>query len=303
MENARDALKWLVEEWASKLAGILESMTDLRPETTWDAVSLDGVSVDSAPGAEIPENSLVWRQILSLSPEPAVWIAAPEPVWRDLGSRTLQAAGVENVEPSDARNTWLEIVNQSVAALTPELSRRARRDIVCEKGDEAPEGPPQLRFIRVEVTYGEERLPLFIAFSSLLIAAADTSGKTEDEARAEEAEVLGDALIPQLGPQPAGIAKTFDLLLEVALPVSISFGRTQLPIRDVLKLTTGSIVELNRTVTEPVEVIVNDCVIARGEVVVVEGNYGVRIRQIISREERFRTGTISAHRSQKPAQA
>jgi flagellar motor switch protein FliN/FliY len=48
-------------------------------------------------------------------------------------------------------------------------------------------------------------------------------------------------------------------------------------------------VELNRALSEPVEVIVNNCVIARGEVVVVEGNYGVRIKQVISRQERLRT--------------
>ena len=79
-----------------------------------------------------------------------------------------------------------------------------------------------------------------------------------------------------------------------ALPVSISFGRTFLPIKDVLKLTTGSIVELDRGVNEPVDVIVNNCVIARGEVVVVEGNYGVRILQIASRYERLRTGSASS---------
>ena len=71
--------------------------------------------------------------------------------------------------------------------------------------------------------------------------------------------------------------------------MSVSFGRAQLPLKDVIKLTTGSIVELNRAVSEPVDVIVNNCVIARGEVVVVEGNFGVRIRQVISRQERLRT--------------
>ena len=69
----------------------------------------------------------------------------------------------------------------------------------------------------------------------------------------------------------------------------MSFGRAQVPLKDVLKLTTGSVVELNRAVSEPVEVIVNNCVIARGEVVVVEGNFGVRIQQVISRQERLRT--------------
>ena len=80
-----------------------------------------------------------------------------------------------------------------------------------------------------------------------------------------------------------------DLLLEVDLPVSISFGKAQLPLKDVLKLTTGSIVELNRGVNEQVEVLVNQCLIARGEVVVVEGNYGVRIQEIATRNDRLRS--------------
>jgi flagellar motor switch protein FliN/FliY len=84
-------------------------------------------------------------------------------------------------------------------------------------------------------------------------------------------------------------SKTLDLLLEVELPVSVSFGRTEIPFKDVVKLSTGSILELNRAVSEPVEIIVNNCVIARGEVVVIEGNYGVRVTQVISRQERLRT--------------
>lgn len=82
-----------------------------------------------------------------------------------------------------------------------------------------------------------------------------------------------------------------DLLLDVELPVSVSFGRAQLALKDLLKLTSGSIVELNRTISEPVEVIINNCVIARGEVVVVDGNYGIRIQEIVSRQERLRTLT------------
>ena len=55
------------------------------------------------------------------------------------------------------------------------------------------------------------------------------------------------------------------------------------------KLTTGSIVELNRGVNDQVEVLVNQSLIARGEVVVVEGNYGVRIQEIVSRQDRMRS--------------
>ena len=79
--------------------------------------------------------------------------------------------------------------------------------------------------------------------------------------------------------------QALSFLLDVKLPLSISFGSAQLPLKDVLKLTIGSCVELNRMTGDPVEIIVNDRVIARGEVVVVDGNYGVRIKQILGRSE------------------
>jgi flagellar motor switch protein FliN/FliY len=59
-------------------------------------------------------------------------------------------------------------------------------------------------------------------------------------------------------------------------------------LKDVIKLTTGSVVELNRTVSELVDIVVNNCVVARGDVVVVEGNFGVRIREVLSKEDRMR---------------
>src|SRR5580765_9107827 len=84
---------------------------------------------------------------------------------------------------------------------------------------------------------------------------------------------------------------TLELLLDLELPVSVSFGKAQMPLEQILKWTTGSIVELETAVNEPVEVVVNNCVIARGEVVVVDGNYGVRVQQIVSRAERLQTTT------------
>ncbi len=79
--------------------------------------------------------------------------------------------------------------------------------------------------------------------------------------------------------------EALSFLLDVKLPLSVSFGSAQLPLKEVLKLTIGSSVELNRVTGDPVEIIVNDRVIARGEVVVVDGNYGVRIKQILGRGE------------------
>ncbi len=93
--------------------------------------------------------------------------------------------------------------------------------------------------------------------------------------------------IDQTSNGPVKNLETLDLLLDVELPVSVSFGKTQMPLQQVLKWIPGSIVELECGVNEPVEVVVNNCVIARGEVVVVDGNYGVRVQQIVSRAQRL----------------
>jgi flagellar motor switch protein FliN/FliY len=97
--------------------------------------------------------------------------------------------------------------------------------------------------------------------------------------------------INQTADQSAQASGTLGLLLDLELPVSVSFGKAQMPLQQVLKWTSGSIVELESAVNDPVEIVVNNCVIARGEVVVVDGNYGVRIQQIVSREQRLETTT------------
>ena len=82
--------------------------------------------------------------------------------------------------------------------------------------------------------------------------------------------------------------RKMELLLEVPLKVSVVLGRTKRPIKEVLNLTPGAIVELNSLVDEPVEVLVNGTLVARGEVVVVNENFGVRITNIISPEDRLK---------------
>ncbi len=80
-----------------------------------------------------------------------------------------------------------------------------------------------------------------------------------------------------------------DLLLDVELPITVSFGEAEMQLKDVLKLGVGSVIELDKSVNDPVIVIVNQKPIARGEVVMVEGNYGVRILEVESTAERIRS--------------
>lgn len=78
-----------------------------------------------------------------------------------------------------------------------------------------------------------------------------------------------------------------DLLKGIELNVTLRFGERQLLLRDVLELVPGSVVELDQQIQEPVELLVGKKVIARGEVVVVDGNYGFRVTEILSAVERI----------------
>jgi flagellar motor switch protein FliN/FliY len=277
-ETTEELRRYLAEGWTAALVQILESMTDQKPNVGW-----------SAAAAPEGEEAFWWEQSLNLEEAPLVWVGAPEATWSELGGRTLRAAGIDAVEPADAKNTYLEILNQSLSGLAQSITERMGSEVTCVKGAECAAPQAGAEWVSVEISY-DTALRVWIGFSPALIARmgqpADrgTASKPQDVAAADAHEPENEPAHSEVGR-----SRTLDLLMDVELPVSVSFGRAELLLRDILKLTTGSIVELNRGISEPVEVIVNNCVVARGEVVVMDGNYGVRIHQIISPQERLRT--------------
>jgi flagellar motor switch protein FliN len=99
------------------------------------------------------------------------------------------------------------------------------------------------------------------------------------------------AHLPELTAGPVnGQGYNIDLLLGVTLQVAVEIGRTTLPIRDVLALTPGSIIELDKLAGEKVDILINGRPIAQGEVVVVDENFGVRITDVVARQQRLTSG-------------
>ncbi len=217
-----------------------------------EAMTGERPQVTARSADQAPETPLWWEQPLATGG--TAWFGADEPAWSGIGAWVLSAAGIETHEPADARKTWLEIVSRTAAALAGDA---------CAAGREAPPPAGAGEVVELDIAAGGSRWKAWVVRHAA-------------------------ASVPAVVEAPPA-AKGSDLLMDVEMPVSVSFGRAQLPLKDVLKLTTGSIVELNRTINDPVEVIVNNCVIARGEVVVVEGNYGVRIQEVVSRANRLRT--------------
>lgn len=86
----------------------------------------------------------------------------------------------------------------------------------------------------------------------------------------------------------SGQQRNLDMLLDIPLKVTVELGRTKKSINDILELASGSIIELDKLAGEPVDILVNDKLVAEGEVVVIEENFGVRVTDIISQSDRIR---------------
>jgi flagellar motor switch protein FliN/FliY len=90
---------------------------------------------------------------------------------------------------------------------------------------------------------------------------------------------------PSAPPLSGGQSQAAPLLMGVRLPIRVLLGRTQLSLRQITELGNGAVVELDCSPNDPVQIMVNDRVIAYGEIVMVAGNYGIRITKIPTRED------------------
>ena len=111
-----------------------------------------------------------------------------------------------------------------------------------------------------------------------------SSAQPEEPAPAAKAQIF-QPLTPGSA-QPA--ANNLDLILDIPVQMTVELGRTKITIRNLLQLAQGSVVELDGLAGEPMDVLVNGCLIAQGEVVVVNDKFGIRLTDIISPAERLR---------------
>jgi len=123
---------------------------------------------------------------------------------------------------------------------------------------------------------------------------------TDDWAAALE-EQKGESLSVEPAAQPANIfprlapgaplgegAQDLDLILDIPVALTVELGRTRIPIKHILQLAQGSVIELEALAGEPMDVLVNGCLIAQGEVVVVNEKFGIRLTDIVTPSERMR---------------
>lgn len=262
-------LEAVLEVWAGELAQALEMMTGQTFRLSWNS-STDLADCDSW-----------WVQPFSGGGGLSLSIGATKAASNQIGTYVLRSAGVETADEAEIHSTWLELLQQSLSGTARILSSRAASTVECTGGRTTDAAPHADQHWTVQLQGDEFGVELVAAISGAL-----KPGATVVPAAVQSLSPPGTAT-SDIVPGALPPARTIDALLDIQLPVSISFGRAGLPLKEVLKLASGSVIELDRLPEDPVDILVNDVVIARGEVVVVDGNYAVRISEISSRQQRF----------------
>jgi flagellar motor switch protein FliN len=165
------------------------------------------------------------------------------------------------------RDTLLEICVQS----TTSLGQRDPFKGLTLAGSELVVEPPAGAPLAFDLAVGDRvTCPITLWDQSLVTATRRGS--------ADPAGSGLDALPPNL-----------DVILDIDLPLSVRFGQTEMTLQALTQVAPGSVIDLGRSPDDPVDVLVHGRLVARGEVVVVSGNYGVRITDLVSAADRLRT--------------
>jgi len=261
MTNENSEIELFLKDWSGEFSRSIEMFTGQKAAVSY--APLAGTDLDAAGDLN---SHLWWKQTFDRDGEFAYWIGSAESVWTELG-------GAVDGGGSEPQKAYLEIIAQANQAVLEVLNRRASKPFTARPGGiDALPPISTVTTARISITFREKSLSPLIAALSL-----------------EAGKVLKTASISL--PARLGAEQTYapmlQRLMDLELPLSITLGRAILPVRDVLKMTSGSLIELDRNIGEYVDLVVHGTVVARGEVVSVKGNYGVRIKEIISRQDRM----------------
>jgi flagellar motor switch protein FliN/FliY len=276
------------EHWIGEFSRAVEMFTGESPVLTRGRL-------EGAARREIEESQLAgrlwWKQPVEGGVEGASsfasWTGAPLDCWTGLGSAVD--------EKGDPRRMYLDMLDQANKGAAAVLSAGFPRPLRC--GDALEDDLTSLatlEVVDVKVVFRGKELPsLLLAIEPSAARVLRLSGTAEEAPAASNA--AANRQLPSAPNYPAGHlleqplvqSVMMNRLMELRLPVSVLLGHTSISIREVLKLTPGSVIELDRKIGDYVEIVVHGTVVARGEIVSVGGNYGVRIKEVISREDRL----------------
>jgi flagellar motor switch protein FliN len=268
-EHDKEIASTFLEAWSPEFAKSVEMFT--------------GLSATIQAGREVKteqslaeDASILWQtQTIECGLTGSVWIGAP--------AATRLAVTETLAEDAETRESlYRELLRQSLEGAAHVLSPGQAQRMVCKEA--LADGFPPSDLAEIKTAWvtmpGHEPVPILVGFQwdfvALMLAV-------EHEAVVEQAMATPPAPPKEAAPGSNGL---FDRLVDLELPIAVVLGRARVRVQDAIKLTAGSLVELDRRSGDSVEIVVHNAVVARGEVVSVGGNYGVKIREVISRSDR-----------------
>lgn len=219
-----------------------------------------GQAVSASAGGEAPAEARSLIEILAMPGTRVVVAADRDDLARLLAEGRVIEAGQADEET--VRELWTGLLGSVAARLGGSLGSR-------------PEGG--------SVAFPSQAFVLRLGEASVRMALA-----VEIRERVEDGggKVPASAAVPGVR-RDGQAAGRYDLLLEIELETTLRFGSRSMDLRDLLELGPGDVVELDRQVSDPVDLIVGDKIVARGEVVLVEGNFGLRVTEVAAPIERL----------------
>ncbi|MDF9409328.1 flagellar motor switch phosphatase FliY [Pelotomaculum isophthalicicum JI] len=254
-----------------------EAMNQMIGSSSTSMASMFGRTVNISP----PE-TIVYRQLEGIKAlqevvnGPVVVASFKMTIGEILDTQIMQVMGIETAR-EEAKFILGNLYNDSVEE--PGIKEEPPAEEIVEEKLDVGEfnglANDFLSSLDEDITEPEPSMPF---------TAVGSSDKT---APAQQIPVKPVASSATLAAPPGIDQKRLDMLLDIPLKVTALLGRTKWPIKDILGIAPGSVVELESLVDEPVEILVNGILVAMGEVVVVNENFGVRITSIIGQEERI----------------
>jgi len=258
-----------VQIWAEQTAQVIGQVAGAPTPCT---------AVAEAPAEAAPAGEQdLWALVTSSGAlRGEMWLSVPRTAVLRLAQTFMgEPANAEAELTADHKDALIELLRQVAGLVTTAAKKRwGEIQLHVEMAAAAPSWPPAETFWLQIGEAGPARLLVEMGLSAAL--TAELRAEKAEPAAAEAAKAQAPA--PPPSPPPADAdAGAMDRLKDVQLAVTMRFGARRLLLREVLELGPGTVIELDRKVQEPVDLLLDGRLIARGEVVVIDGNYGLRV--------------------------
>ncbi len=184
----------------------------------------------------------------------------------------------------DQKAGWSELVRETFDAAAGEFL--AKSGVHCKVGKFEEIAAENQITHAFQLRSGDRAWTILVRDEVKSAGAAPDAGReaVQDTKTVPGAEILEPGSAPALG---EGLSPGLALLLDVELEVALRFGSREMPLGEILDLGPGDVVELDRQVADPVDLIVGDKIVARGEVMLVNGNFGLRVTEVAAPRKRL----------------